>query len=1380
MNGHSTSPKSVRRRRGRSRGGSISSLASVDDIEPLPPAIPTMHDEASSSARVASSSSSTSASTSRHSLNDTEHAIPASARYVTVSAILSRAGVLYPTDSSSTDGQDIFAVPPPPSSSSSHPRNAERRRPSGGTSSGNALEALGTLLLHRDSKGRASSLSFQRWQPDGGEPPSSRRFLQRLQKAGKATLGLYIPQYSSTDDSRPTTPTIAERRASKRRQEVGSNGAADEVTFVTVRTRRNQPSFEVSRPSSPRISGSSSLDAHAHAHTRMRLSRSQSYGIGSTYGLHDPPEAPPTPLGMPGDWAGSRGGGNGSTSSGEEDMALLLPPPLLDDAGSDQRSFEGLLGVRRAKEAEEARRRLQRLAARNRPAHKVGMMTALSNFVKAAHAADQATKAAAAAKRQSSGTRPSVGPRRHTEPPQPLEKRRKRPVVAEEMEVPSHGSSSRLLSTSMDSSRSSIDASRTLETVPEDDAGLSKTPLSQAPPPVATSRRSSIALRDREMPSAPRLLPIQAAMPETPFSPLAKSSAAASVNVSPPADYISARARPGSASNPNPPPAPRLAATVLSLPPSPWTPHAHARSGSSSRDQYPLFSLALSSNSASSSRDVSEPGTPRLAPTHLSYQPSPYPSEPGSLVASPKALSALVTSPEVLSASTQEARQPLTPSSEPASAPAPASPLALEPTKPDVAAPSASSSPRSFLLWWLLGDLGLNVQHRLLSPTRTSSSAASLPLLTLGFLTFCLSHLVELAYEVAETAALTWWFLRWLALNLTGRTVLSRCVLEAYALIQAEWTLVAKEDHEERGERERKADPQPRGLAKIQVLRGFIELVCLHAVTREQWLREGAGLRLTEGWDRGVVPDGGAEETEDVGASESDSDEEESDLVVTRRERDILEFTRTPRIRPQDAQGSGSYFHLSSSRKPSSSSSSSSTRSLIRTLKWASRLAVGAYGLHVHIVDLPPTFTPSGERFNRQTFAHLSRLNDPEDVLHADIQHLGDGVAADDGTPPYQPTFYVARDHVRKTIVVAVRGTQSFSDIIADLDMRTERFPLAAHDEDEGEEDGEDEGQGELTCHAGVLRASQALLAPGSTLLSTLSSALSDHPAYSLTFTGHSLGAAIASCLAMLLGRFDAKTGRWVIAERQGPAGGDLPPGRGVRAISFAPPATFSSSLARRASKGGARPLVLSVVLGGDIIPRAGHGQARELRRVLGALARVRRRRGEGASVDGREEEEEEDAARVHVFRSWWRWSRTHSSQERKRIESQLWRLRCDVEADLYSAIKARAASGVPPSPWVGPHSSAPFHQLAERRQRLVDAATLRSEEALGGVLIPAGRCLYIDEGSGEGQGQGEKKQSPRIYDVASPLSFFSLPLFTTTMFASHLPSSYESVIEDL
>lgn len=66
------------------------------------------------------------------------------------------------------------------------------------------------------------------------------------------------------------------------------------------------------------------------------------FGPGSAFALEDPPDAPPSPVAMPGAWWGGSGSFWGSRSGeGHEEGALLLPPPLLDDQGSDAKSFEG-------------------------------------------------------------------------------------------------------------------------------------------------------------------------------------------------------------------------------------------------------------------------------------------------------------------------------------------------------------------------------------------------------------------------------------------------------------------------------------------------------------------------------------------------------------------------------------------------------------------------------------------------------------------------------------------------------------------------------------------------------------------------------------------------------------------------------------------------------------------------------------------------------------------------------------------------------------------------------------------------------------------------------------------------------------------------------
>ncbi|KAL9936855.1 hypothetical protein V8E36_004090 [Tilletia maclaganii] len=981
---------------------------------------------------------------------------------------------------------------------------------------------------------------------------------------------------------------------------------------------------------------------------------------------------------------------------------------------------------------------------------------------------------------------------------------------------------------------------------------------------------------------------------------------------------------------------------------------------------------------------------------------------------------------------------------------------------------------RSFFLWLLIGDLFLgtdpSVAAKAIDPSKTPPGTVEMGPIAgvishlVGFTVFVLAHVLDLATNVWENTLMTAWFVRWLFLNLTGRTVLSRCIYEVYLLVRDEWQTVAMEDHEDRagargrkkrrhartgsfsqagpsrrgswansaaagpdedGDEEDEGDDErnvfeqdaaallsrrkrePVGLSGWQIIRGLTELACLQAVTRERYLAEGAGLERLRGWKKrrkgrgrkdtsrhgSIDPaafsnssvitelsldhpsDSEDESEEDVATHETrtpnayksgddedlnrspnttttattqssvvpsededddESDESEDEMIVTRQDVDVLEFTKTPKSSHGGVPGAGarpayderassraasSYFpfpqaqqtpagtlpgrtpltrpfHSISSAlefgmtplrafpqaersldpdQPASTSAgsqahppiseneeenetrantskddsqirkhgalwSTSARDLVKTIKWASRMAISAYGLHVHIVDLPPTFTPSGKRFNRQTFAHLSRLN-PDDVLHAEIQTL-------DSEAAYQPTFYIVRDFVRRVIVVSVRGTQSFSDIIVDLDINVESVALpalrtTADDDGDGGQDGapaaaaaDAKGKGKegeetewirepaLKAHAGIWRAAKSLIKPGSVLFDTLRGAMEELDGFGVVFTGHSLGAAIASAVSLLISEYKPLVGGQ--SEEEGVwltrAGTGLPAGRPIRTIAFANPAVVSAALADRAAL-GVVPLVTTVVLGSDVIPRAGHGQARELRRVLGALSRVRRRHTFRMEEKGggKDTEAEAEDARVHIVRSWWDWrsicaaeaeaedeaegGSSHSSSRRRRrdqlgkaagldavaldrkerIEEQLWKLRCDVEADLYAAVKSRMqadSAGGPAglrtpglSPWIGPAGSyggggGPIlHKLATRRQKL-DMATLASEvreeeRAEGGrvMLLPAGRSLLIEGGE--------------VYVVGSPLSFFSLPELTPKMLADHLPSAYEAAAEE-
>lgn len=1357
--------------------------------------------------------------------------VPASARYITVSAVLSRSGAAIPISEikrgrskgrrstrrhtgDEVDG-DLYAA-----ASSSFVRSktlardeAKRRE----ASNGSALEALGALLLQRDSSGKVANLSFRRHsdKKDQGRQGLSRvsnTWLQGVRDAGVARLGIRMPEQGDSGQ------TIAQRRARKqgflfqslfnRKSIQDAEQKTDNDGFTVVGTAYGHPTFEVGNINCDvRVGSASSVKRAPELPPSLTLSgtpfaqderNTSFFGKGSAFALHDPPDAPPSPVAMPGAWAIGGLGRGSPADDWREEGALLLPPPLLDDQGSDAKSFEGLLGVRRMREQQRAMKELEKLRARNRPAHKIGILTAFGNFVRAAHAADRKLKAASGKDRPKLHTR-------HTEPVFVVkgdedDKEVDEATTADESYDTDGIFELQDLDQVKPQGRRSLDsAARSLGTVLEA-KGVSNTRESFGY--IGNTKRVSIpvsarpSLHEHTTPRAPRLLPIYVATthPSTPFALDSEEGGTFEMDTSPPT--------------------PRIGPTLLSLPPSPWI---HS---SSIDEQRSSFSLQLSMQPV-----YGPPGAPRLAPTALEIAPSPYAMSPSfpCFAKSPRQSTSLhngtMTPSEMLSPlSLSPLRSPVVVAMgrggsqirSRRAATVDTGTVRMTPStvinahernfKGEIASTVNSKpnphiqppSKRIFLLWFLIGDLGLK------SPG--SSSAASEKSTTVrvilelgahfyGFGIFVMAHLVDLAYRIFEFLSMTFWFVRWMALNLTGQTVLARCIIEAYGLVQKEWQTVSLEDHEGRGAAPSKGTAQ--GLTRWQVIKGLIELACLQDVTRDRYMAEGAGLEEVQGWqskkrhadsgnaaakewldlgakreaDRSAVrSENSSEEGNNDLSSGEDDDDSDDDMVVTRQGPEILEFTKTPKMEQKSYFGSFSDDH-SSVRKASPSRKATDlvkeNRALVKTVQWASRLAISAYGLHVTLVDLPATFTPSGNRFSRQTFAHLSRLHH-EDVLHADIQTLD--------SEAYSPTFYLVRDVARKVMVVSVRGTQSLQDIIVDLEMVVDQVELS---------DGEEDGAEKLYCHAGVLRAAKALLSRQSTLFKTLNVALQENDGFGIVFTGHSLGGAIASTVVLLLSKYikeestNDEAGRWVTHESSG-----LPANRSIRAITFAHPAAVNASLARRAGKGMV-PLVLSVVLGSDIIPRCGHGQARELRRVLGGLSRVRKRKGDlfGQHAKNRKEGEEEDA-RVHVVTSWWRWKQLKrkgseaSREDMKRlrsIEDDMWSLRCDVENDLYTAVKQRSQDGqqeqqqqqqskqasstlqssIPPSPWVGPaqRAKAPLHQLASRRQAL-DAVTLQNEESVSasGILVPAGQSILIYNKS--------------IYRITSPLSFFSLPDF--------------------
>jgi sn1-specific diacylglycerol lipase len=94
-----------------------------------------------------------------------------------------------------------------------------------------------------------------------------------------------------------------------------------------------------------------------------------------------------------------------------------------------------------------------------------------------------------------------------------------------------------------------------------------------------------------------------------------------------------------------------------------------------------------------------------------------------------------------------------------------------------------------------------------------------------------------------------------------------------------------------------------------------------------------------------------------------------------------------------------------------------------------------------------------------------------------------------------KPAYFIAVYHAKKYVVVSIRGTYNTTDILTDLNPHNEAFQQGA-------------------AHSGMLGAAKWLLEKEGPLLKRL---LADNPGYMLALTGHSLGAAVAGLVAMMV-----------------------------------------------------------------------------------------------------------------------------------------------------------------------------------------------------------------------------------------------------------------------
>ena len=273
--------------------------------------------------------------------------------------------------------------------------------------------------------------------------------------------------------------------------------------------------------------------------------------------------------------------------------------------------------------------------------------------------------------------------------------------------------------------------------------------------------------------------------------------------------------------------------------------------------------------------------------------------------------------------------------------------------------------------------------------------------------------------------------------------------------------------------------------------------------------------------------------------------------------------------------------------------------------------------------DHPPSDalqrTANGAAANRDVKAHASSYNlwdvisgTHDDALFHHTANLEHGAAAagqyeddhatatrraaynpNDKAKPSKPRFYVVTDHPRKTIILVLRGTLSVGDVAADLTCESVPFTFdpevqknidtSTATKDSNGKSGRfvDDAHPDL-CHEGMYITAHEIGAPGRSVHRAVAAALGANSGYSIDITGHSLGAGVASVLAMMWA--DPTTGLTT------PSSG-LPTGRRLHAYCFAVPCVTSAALGRKITS-----VITSFTYSYDLVCRLSLGSIQDIR----------------------------------------------------------------------------------------------------------------------------------------------------------------------------------------
>ncbi|KAJ6095332.1 hypothetical protein N7486_006078 [Penicillium sp. IBT 16267x] len=262
--------------------------------------------------------------------------------------------------------------------------------------------------------------------------------------------------------------------------------------------------------------------------------------------------------------------------------------------------------------------------------------------------------------------------------------------------------------------------------------------------------------------------------------------------------------------------------------------------------------------------------------------------------------------------------------------------------------------------------------------------------------------------------------------------------------------------------------------------------------------------------------------------------------------------------------------------------------------------ALKVMGVRKDAKSIPHKMSDSHEH---SAFEHNAGLPPSTILLSSFVDPAGGSNAAGETESGFPLVHYLSIDHESKAVVLTLRGTWGFEDILTDMTC----------DYDDLEWQGKN-----WKVHKGMHASAKRLLeGGGGRVMITLRAALEEFQDYGVVLCGHSLGGGVAALLATMISEpssslagpsfvtapyhptsrprlltTDSNTTQTPAPEST-PPHYDLPPGRPIHVYAYGPPSVMSPFL-RLAT----RSLITTIVNGSDIVPSLSLGILHDMHTV--------------------------------------------------------------------------------------------------------------------------------------------------------------------------------------